>query len=457
MSASSVNKRVDMLHGNLLRAIIAFALPLVASGVLQQSFNSIDVAVVGRFVSHRALGAVGSNGPVISLIINLFVGISIGANVVIANSIGRRDKSAVRRAVSSTMLIAVVSGILLLLLGLSVASPILSVMGTPDDILAEAVVYLRIYTVGFPFMMIYNFGAAILRATGDTRRPFYALVAGGILNVALNLLLVLVVGLGVEGVAIGTVAANVLSAAIIVVMLMREHSDVRLDWHEVFSSRPAVRRILAIGVPAGVQGMVFSLSNVFIQSAINSFGSAAVAGSAAAINYEYYCYFVISAFAQATVAFTGANYGAGHKSRCRKIFRTSLTLSFISCGILNVAIVILHYPAIEIFTTSPEVAEFAYKRLFYVLAFQFIASSYEIAGASLRGIGNSMTPMLLTIFGTCVLRLAWVFAVARGQGDFGVLLAIYPLSWALTGVMVVIAYLRSARRNLTVNMQCKGG
>lgn len=446
MTQPSGNKSsVNMLDGNIYRNMLVFALPLIASGVLQQSFNSVDVAVVGQFAGHRALAAVGSNGPVINLIVNLFVGISIGANVVIANHIGRKNNDGIRRAVATTSTLAIVSGLILLVVGQCVAAPILKALDTPADILDQAVAYLRIYSLGMPFMMFYNFGSAILRSIGDTRRPFYALVAGGLVNVVLNLVFVLGFGMGVDGVAIATVIANAVSAAIIIYVLRREPEPCRVRPSHFTFRHDELSKILKIGVPAGIQGMVFSLSNVFIQSAINAFGSDAVAGSAAAINFESYSYFIISAFAQTVVAFTGQNFGAGNLSRCRLVFRTGMILSVVGSGVLNIIVVIFAPEAVSIFTSDPTVAAYAVERIHAVLIFQCVASSYEISGAALRGQGYSMTPTSLTIFGTCLLRLAWVFAL-KDSLSFAVLLIIYPVSWAVTGVAVLSAYLIIARR-----------
>ncbi|MDE7443920.1 MAG: MATE family efflux transporter, partial [Muribaculaceae bacterium] len=279
--------RIDMLDArNLTGKLVSFALPIVASGVVQQSFNSVDVAVVGRYVGSHALAAVGSNGPVIGLIINLFVGIAIGANVIIANYIGRSDEARVAKAVATTMLLSAISGIVLLVIGLTISRPILELMGTPDAIIDSACRYLRIYSLGFPAMLVYNFGSAILRSVGDTKRPFYCLVFGGVVNIILNLVLVLIFGMGVEGVAIATVVSNIVSAIGVVHILQHENGAIRVSFNRLNMYRAELSRILRIGVPAGIQGMVFSLSNIFIQSAINSFGPEAVAGSAAALNYE---------------------------------------------------------------------------------------------------------------------------------------------------------------------------
>ena len=438
--------RIDMLHGGIFRKMLLFALPLIASGILQQSFNSVDIAVVGQFASSQALAAVGSNGLVISLIINLFIGISVGANVVIAHYIGQKDEKGIRNAISTTAVIAVASGIFLLAVGLLIAKPILEALDTPEDVIDLAVLYLRIFSIGMPFMMIYNFGSAILRSTGDTKRPFYSLVIAGFVNVGLNLLLVIVFDMSVAGVAIATVISNLVNAAIIVYFLTHEQGVFRLDLRKLSVSRAELRKILKIGVPAGLQGMVFSISNVFVLATINSFGSAAVAGSSSALNYEYYCYFVISAFAQAAVAFTSQNYGAGQIERCKSIFRQSMLLSIAGCAFFNVLIVWQKDFFIGFFTSEPEIIRYAALRMEYVLLFQLIASSYEISGAALRGIGYSMTPTVLTIFGTCLLRLVWIFAVVPLSRSYETLLTIYPISWVITGIAVYTAYIIIRRK-----------
>ncbi len=431
---------MDMLHGSIFRKLLLFALPLIASGILQQSFNSVDVAVVGQFASNQALAAVGSNGLVISLIINLFIGISVGANVVIAHYIGRKDEQGIQNAISTTAVIAATSGIFLLITGLVIAKPLLEALDTPEDVMDLAVLYLRIFSLGMPFMMIYNFGAAILRSMGDTKRPFYSLVIAGVINVGLNLLLVIGFKMSVAGVAIATVASNIVNAAIIICFLTHEKGIFRLKLKKLSVSKPELRKILQIGVPAGIQGMVFSISNVFVLATINSFGSAAVAGSSAALNYEYYCYFVVSAFAQAAVAFISQNYGAGKIERCKNIFRQSMLLGLLGCAFLNLLIVWQKEFFIGFFTSEPDIVRYAAIRMEYVLLFQFMASSYEISGAALRGLGYSMTPTVLTIFGTCLLRLVWIFVVVPMSRSYETLLTVYPISWVITGIAVCTAY-----------------
>lgn len=329
------SNEIDMLHGPLLMKILVFSLPLAASSVLQQLFNSIDVAVVGHFASSQALAAVGSNGPVISLLINLFLGVSMGANVIISNHIGQNDEEGIQSAVSTAFTTAIVSGLILMCLGVAAAKPILTIMGTPDDVLPLAATYLRIYFLGIPFFLIFNFGAAILRSMGDTKRPLYILVIAGIINTLLNLFFVIALKMSVAGVAVATGIANMVSALLIIRLLCKEKAPFKLHLNKIGVAWSELRRMLIIGIPAGLQGMVFSFSNVLLQTAINGYGSDAIAGSAAALNFEYYCYFVISAFNGAAISFIGQNYGAGNKDRVRRIYWICLTLSVVCCGALN--------------------------------------------------------------------------------------------------------------------------
>ena len=432
--------QIDMVSGGLFRKIIIFALPLIATGILQQSFNSVDVAVVGHYAGHRALAAVGSNGMVISTLINLFVGISVGANVVIANYIGQKNEAGIRKAIQTVSVVALISGIALTIIGTTLARPILEMMSTPEDVIDLATLYLRIYFLGMPFMMILNFGAAILRSFGDTRSPFYALIVAGIVNVGLNLLLVVVFGMTVDGVAIATVVSNVVSSVLVLKILMKRGTPYYVDVKKLEITTSELRKMMKIGIPAGLQGMVFSVANIFVQSSINKFGSDAVAGSAAALNYEYYCYFIISAIAQAAVAFTSQNYGAGNLERCRRVFRYCMILSLIGCGIPNLIISWQNHFFLSIFTSDENVITLGTIRLQYVLMLQFLASSYEISSAAMRGYGYSMTPTVLTIFGTCVLRLVWIFTVLPQHWSLQTLFIVYPVSWVITGTIVIIAY-----------------
>ena len=395
-NSSKQSVKMDMLHGSLFDKMLMFAMPLAACSILQQLFNSVGTAVVGRFASSEALAAVGSNSSVIALMVTLFSGISLGSNVVIANYIGT--------------------------------------------------LYLRIYFLGMPFFMLYDFGASILRSIGDTRRPMYALIVSGVVNVILNLLFVVVFHMGVAGAGLATVGANATSAVQILYFLTHEELPIRLSFKSLTIDRDAVSKILKIGVPAGLQGMVFSLANVCIQSGINSFGAGGIAGSAVELNYEYFAYYLVNAFAQTVVTFTGQNYGAKDEGRCKKIFRLGMLCSVISCGILSTIFVVFRTFFIGLFTSDPSVYHYAQLRFLIVLTFECLTSSYEISGGCLRGFGRSMTPAILTVFGSCVLRLIWLATVCNWFHDYKLLMAIYPISWVLTGTMVLVAYFRTRKK-----------
>ena len=431
---------MDMIHGSLWNKILLFALPLAASSILQQLFNSVDTAVVGRFASSQALAAVGSNSSLISLMINLFLGVSLGSNVVIAHYIGQGSEKNIKAAVHTAMLVAVLCGFFVLLFGQVIARPVLLLMGTPEDVIDLAVLYLRIYLLGMPCIMLYDFGASILRSTGDSKRPLYALIAAGIINTILNLILVISFGMGVSGVAIATVISNMVSSGIVLYILLHEQDPIRVELKQLSIVPKELKKILMIGIPAGLQGMMFSIANVCIQSAINSFGSDAIAGSAAALNYEFFAYFVVNAFAQATVTFTSQNFGAGEPKRCRKIFHTAMVLSLVCCGLLSLVFVVWRNFFLQIYTTDPAVLLYAKQRIVIATTLECLTSVYEISAGAMRGLGRSLTPALITFLGSCVLRLIWIATACKMVHEFWVLLIIYPISWVVTGLIMMIAY-----------------
>lgn len=447
----SKSNEIDMLHGPLLMKILIFALPLAASSILQQLFNSVDVAVVGHFASSQALAAVGSNTPVISLMINLFLGVSMGANVVISNHIGQNDTKRIKQAVNTAGMVAVIGGILLMFIGLTCAKPILTIMGTPSNVLPMAVTYLRIFFLGVPFFIIFDFGSAILRSMGDTKRPLYILIIAGIINTILNLIFVIYFKMGVAGVAVATDIANIVSALLIIILLIKEKEPYRLDIKRLQIEKSTLKRMLMIGIPAGLQGMVFSFSNVLVQTTINSHGAAAIAGSAAALNFEFYCYFIISAFNGAAISFIGQNYGAGNIKRVKRIFWICMVASIIGCGAFNTLFVWQHKFFIGLFSSDEAVQAYAFTRMRIVLAVQFIACSYEISASALRGMSISLPPTIMTIIGTCILRMVWVFAVCPVWQSFDTIMIVYPISWVVTGVMTsILLYLR-ARKKLKIS------
>ena len=431
---------MDMTHGTLWNKILMFALPLAASSILQQLFNSVDTAVVGRFASSQALAAVGSNSSLISLLINLFIGISLGSNVVIAHYIGQKAEQNIEAAIHTAIVVAIASGFFVMILGQFIARPVLLLMGTPEDVIDLAVLYLRIYLLGMPFIMLYDFGSSILRSTGDSKRPLYSLIVAGVINTALNLVLVIGFRLSVAGVAIATVISNMVSSGIVMYVLLHEAEPIRLNLRKLTIAPRELKKILAIGIPAGLQGMMFSIANVCIQSTINSFGSDAIAGSAAALNFEFFAYFLVNAFAQATVTFTSQNYGAGEYERCRKIFRIAMVFSLVSCGLLSGVFVLGRGFFLRLYSTDPGVLVYANQRILIATTLELLTSIYEISAGAMRGLGHSLTPAIITFLGSCVLRLIWIATACRMVHEFWMLMIIYPISWVVTGIAMMIAY-----------------
>ena len=441
-----------MLHGPLLKKIMLFALPIALSGILQQLFNSADVAVIGLFENSNSQAAVNSNGALINLLINLFTGLSVGVTVVIASSIGRGDTDDVHSVVLTAFTIALISGVLLLGVGIGISEPVLKLMNVPDTaeepVLPLAVQYLRIYFAGMPFVMVYNFGSAILRSVGDTRRPLYVLIGAGVLNAGLNVLFVAVFKMNVAGVATATVISDAVSAVAVVIFIMKDKLlKIRFGQSKVRATY--LKSIFKIGIPAGLQGVVFSLSNVCIQTAINGFGKSAMAGNGDALYFEYYVYFFVSGFSSAATTFSGQNYAAGEYARCKKIFRLCLLWSLIISTGLSAVFTLGGRLFLRIYTSDEEVIKYGMIRLWCVLSGEMLPSIYEVAGGMLRGIGNSLLPALITLIGSCGLRIVWVYTVYRlFVGNIWMLLIIYPITWVATGMAMLAAYLIIAGKKL---------
>ncbi len=433
-------KAKNFTAGSLADKILFFAIPIAASSVMQQLYNAADTAVVGRFVGSDALAAVGSNSALAGLFVNLLVGLSIGSNVEIAQAIGSGARERISRIVHTSVLFAVLSGVALMLVGIPIARPILTLMGTPENVLDQAVLYLRIYFLGMPFVVLYNFGAAILRAVGDTRRPMYCLAFSGIVNVLLNLLLVLVFHLGVAGVGIATVISNIISSILVTILLCREQGDIHLELRYLRLKADVLRRILVIGGPSSLQSVAFSLSNVCIQSGINSFGSAAVAASSAVGNIEHINYYLVSSFNQAAMTMTGQNYGAKRLDRCRRITRLCILEALGAMAAWECLSFLLKYQILGIFTSDPLVLDFAVSRMWYTVLPQLMICGYELLASSMRGMGHSMVPALISVCGTVAFRLLWIFAVFPHFHTFGSLLIVYFFSWILTNTAMLIAY-----------------
>lgn len=447
--------KIDMLNGSLWNKILLFAIPIAASNILQQLFNSADAAVVGRFSGSQALAAVGSNGPIINIIISLFVGISLGANVVIANLIGAGKKQQIQNAVHTTITFALIAGFALIFIGWFIAKPFLEFIETPEDVINLAALYLRIYFMGMPFFMLYNFGSSILRSKGDTKRPLFALIISGIINVLLNLLLVIVFKLGVAGVAISTVIATGASSFLVISFLIKETDELHLDIKKLGLNTQLLSKMLKTGIPSGLQSILFALSNLIVQSSINSFGSKAMAGSASELNYELFSYYVVLAFNMATTSFTSQNLGAQKFERCRKVNSLCIFFGIIFTGIMDFIFVFFREFFIQIYTTDSEAIKFGVLRMLVVVSFQWLVATYEISGATIRAAGHPMIPAALSILFICVFRVFWVkrifpysefIPVLKAFSKWTSLLAVYPLSWIMTGIAMITAYILIAKK-----------
>lgn len=434
------SNKMDMLHGSLWNKILLFALPLAAGGMMQQLFNAADAAVVGQFVGSEALAAVGSNVSLIGLFINMFMGLSGGANVIIALYIGQGEPAKVSRAVHTTMLVAVISGVSLLAAGVSFAPKMLEIMNSPEDVIDLATLYLRIYFLGMPFAMVYNFGAAILRSIGDTRRPLCILTAAGVINVALNLMLVVWFQMSVAGVAIATVVSQMASAAAVVFFLLREGEPITLRTRELAIHKTELIHMLRIGIPAGLQGMMFSISNATIQSTVNTFGASAVAGSSASLYLEIINFFLLNGFVQAAMTFTSQNFGAQKFDRCRRVFKITMIYGMVIPELLGLILFFGRRFFIGLYTSDEQVMSFAFVRL-AVTVLPIFMSFYEVIAATIRGLGRSLTPAVIILCGTCLFRLFWVFAVISRVHDYLTLLIVYPISWTITCAIMGTAYI----------------
>ena len=432
---------IDMCNGPLFGKILIFAVPLMLSGMLQLFFNAADIIVVGQFVGHTALAAVGSTGSLINLLVNVFVGLSVGTNVLVARYYGARDAKHLHETVHTSVLTTVLPGTALIVIGLILAEPLLTLMGTPDDVLDQAALYMRIYFVGMPASMLYNFGAAILRAVGDTKRPLYFLFISGIVNVILNLVLVLVFHLGVAGVAIATVTSQVISAVLVALCLIKTDAPYRLELKKLRIHKSKLLEIIKIGLPAGMQGAVFSISNVLIQSSINSFGSTVMAGSTAASNIENFVYTAMNALYQTALSFTGQNVGGGKYKRIGKIMRICV-LDVTAIGILlGGGAYLCGSTLLSIYTSDPQVIQYGLERMMFVCLPYFLCGIMDTLVGSLRGMGYSIMPMIVSLTGACALRIVWIMTIFQMNPTLSTLFLSYPVSWFVTALAHFICYL----------------
>ncbi len=432
---------IDMCNGPLFRKILLFALPLMCSGILQLLFNAADIIVVGRCTGSDALAAVGSTTSLINLLVNLFIGISVGANVMIARSYGAGDADGVHKGVHTAILSAAVSGVAMIFIGILLSRPMLEWMGTPANIIDQATLYIRIFFLGMPALLLYNFGAAILRAVGDTRRPLYFLIIAGVVNVAFNLFFVIVFHMGVAGVAIATVISQYISSTLILICLMKNEGVCRLIPKELRIHKEQLGEILRIGLPAGLQGVIFNISNVLIQSSANSFGSVVVAGNTAASNIEGFVYTSMNAVYQTSLSFTSQNMGARNFKRIDRVLVECLALVSVIGLIMGIGAYLLGHQLLAIYTTEAEVVSFGLQRMLLVCVPYFLCGIMDVLAGSIRGLGYSILPMVVSLTGACLFRIVWIYTIFQWEHTQFSLYISYPISWFLTLSAHLICYL----------------
>ena len=437
-------RQLDMLHGPIWSRLPVFALPVAATAILEQLFNASDIAVVGNFTGADktvAVAAVGANSAIIGLIVNLFIGIALGTNVVIANAIGRGDRESVRSAVHTSIMVALLGGALVTLLGELIAAPLLGMLHVPDDVFPLALLYLRIYLLGMPVILLYNFEAAIFRSVGDTRVPLAALAVSGVLNVMLNLFFVAVLRMTVNGVAIATVIANAVSSLLLLRRLLTSDRQIRVEIKALRIDPAILRQILRIGLPAGIQSAMFSISNIVIQSAINSLGKIVMAASSAAFNIEIFAYDVVNSFSQACTTFVGQNYGAGQIRRCRKTLFIALAEDAVASGVAIALVLLSGRALLSVFNNDPEVIAIGYTRLVIIFFAYTFTMIYEVFSGYLRGFGISLIPAVFTTLGVCGVRIAWIRFVFPQDPTFRTIMTAYPVSLAATALLMLLALL----------------
>ncbi len=445
MMESKAKKKyeIDMCNGPIMKKMLLFALPLMLSSILQLLFNAADVVVVGRFAGDESLAAVGSTSSLINLLTNLFIGLSVGANVLVARYFGAKKDEELQDTVHTAMALSLVGGVVLTIIGIAGAPVILEWMQTPPEVLSLAVIYLRVYFAGMTATMVYNFGSSILRAIGDTKRPLYFLSIAGVVNVVLNLFFVIVFHWGVFGVGIATVISQVISAVLVLRCLLREQGGIRLELKRLGIHKGKVLQIMQIGLPAGFQGMLFSLSNVVIQSAVNSFGATVVAGNSAASNIEGFVYVGMNAFYQAAISFMGQNVGAGKYNRVNKIlYSAEICVIVIGLG-LSMIVRLFAEPLLSLYTDSPAVVQAGTVRLGIICATYFLCGMMDVMVGALRGLGYSIAPMIVSLLGACVFRLFWIATVFQME-EFHTIETVYisyPISWILTFLAHVVTFI----------------
>ena len=451
-----MKEKTDMLNGSIWNKLPRFALPVAATGILGQLFNASDLAIVGNFTgsdSTVAVAAVGANSPVIGLILNFFIGIALGANIVIAHAVGRGDEKTIRKAVNTSVLMALAGGIAIAVAGEFCIEALLRLLNIPEDVFPYALLYIKIYLLGMPAILLYNFEAAIFRSIGDTKTPLLVLAVSGLLNVALNLFFVIVLDMTVEGVAIATAVSNIVSAAILFVLLIKTDRSIHIDIRDIHFDKECFTKIIKIGLPAGLQSAVFAIANIVIQAAINSLGTIVIAASSAAFNIEIFAYYVLNSFSQACTTFVGQNYGAGQIKRCKKILLLCILEDALASATVIILVLLSGRLLLSIFSSDPQVIEIGYTRLLIILSAYTFSMLYENMSGYLRGFGDSLIPAVLTVIGVCAVRITWIYTVFQAYRTFTSILIAYPVSLSATALLIFTALMiyRPSRRYAAAN------
>ena len=437
---------IDMCNGTIMDKLISFSLPLMLSGILQLMFNAVDIIVVGRFSGSQALAAVGSTSALINVFTNLFIGISLGANVLTARFYAAGREKEVSETVHTAITLALVSGIVMALVGLVFSRGALALMGTPDDVIGLSALYMRIYFLGMPFFMLYNYGAAILRAVGDTKRPLLFLMIAGVINACLNMVLVIVFKLGVAGVAIATVISQMISCVLVLRCLCQSKTSYRLRFSELGMKGYYLKQIFSVGVPAGIQSTVINFSNVLLQSSVNSFGSTAMAGYTAANNLLGFLYVSVNSITQACMSFTSQNYGVGKLKRMDRVLADCMILSVVVAVVLGCICYGFGPEILQIYTEDTEVIACGMEILAYTTITYFLCGWMDLFPGALRGMGYSAVPMVLSVIGTVGTRVVWIFGIFPYHRSLAILFISYPASWIITIILQVVCFYFVRRR-----------
>lgn len=439
-------KEIDMCNGNLFKKIVIFAIPLMISGILQLLYNAADLIVVGNFGSDNAVGAIGNTGSLINLIVNAFMGLSVGANVSLARCVGEKNVEKAHRVVSSSIILAIVAGIFVGIFGFIFAPTFLTWMATPSDVIELSSIYIRIYFIGMPFNLLYNFGAALLRGTGDTQRPLIYLAVAGIINVGLNFLFVLGFNLDVMGVALATIISQLISAILVVITLIKNQGYAKLDLKKMRIYQKESIEIIRIGLPAGIQGSIFSISNVLIQSSVNSFGSVAINGNSAAQNIEGFTYISMNSIYHAALSFTSQNYGAKKKENIKKVYLYCLIIVTLIGLVMGGLSYLFGESLLRLYTKNPQAIEVGLNRMLYIAVFYFLCGIMDVSTGMLRGLGYAIIPMIISLIGACLFRIVWIYTYFASNPTLSSLYISYPISWILTFLVLLAFYFILSKR-----------